>query len=158
MCCAKWLAGVILFLAVNAIVSGAFVRGTLFWVHQRSVYRFENYLIHILGVAIFANCLLWGALYASALAKPDSFGSLPRIWKHLVLSYSSGLLGYVSLVPLILVRFPDFESKLAIAAFPVFLAACSIICFLVGILGWVHLAFARQRISASVRAVMDGTQ
>ena len=153
--CAKWLGGVLLYLAASALVSGAFVRGILFWVHQGSVSRFEEYAIRSL---IFASCLFWGALYASALAKPDSFGSRQRIWKHLVLSYSSSLLGCVLLVRTVFLGFPDFKSKLALIAFPFFLAACSIICFLLGILSWVRLAFAMRRTSASEKAVIDGTQ
>jgi len=145
--CAKWLGGVVLYLAVSALVCRAFVHGMLLWAHQGTVSRYVEYAIHSLGMWVFASCLLWGALYASPLAKPDSFGSPWRIWKHLVLSYSSSLLGCVLLVRTVYFGFPDFESKLALSAFPFFLIACSVICFLIGILVWVHLAFAMHRLS-----------
>jgi hypothetical protein len=145
--CAKWLGGVVLYLAVSALVCRAFVHGMLLWAHQGTISRYVEYAIRSLGMRVFASCLFWGALYASPLAKPDSFGSPHRIWKHLVLSYSSSLLGCVLLVRVAFLGLPDFESKLALSAFPFLLTACAIVCFLIGIVVWVHLAFAMHRIS-----------
>ena len=140
---AKWLAGVVIYLVLSAILSRLFVIGMLKWAHEYTVYRGLVLEIRFLLVPVFAMCLFWGALYASALAKPAAFGHTMRILKHLGWSCSLGLLGCVLLIRTYMLPLPDFQSTFALSAFIFLALSLSILCFVLGLLVWIHLAFGQ---------------
>jgi len=143
---ARWLAGVLAFLVADALVAGAFDRTILALTTPVSVSRFavRAYQLQIAAVSacVFLECLFWGAVYVSAMAKPASFGGTARIWKHLGLSYALGIIGCILLIRALLLPLPDFQSDLALSGFPFLLVAMATICFLLAAFTWARLAFA----------------
>lgn len=138
---AQWLVGLVAYIALSAALSNILVLSMLRWAHEDGISRGLALEIYFLRVPAFAMCLFWGALYASALAKPASFGHTTKILKHLGWSYFLGLSGCVFLIRMYFLPLPDFQTNFALSAFIFFGFSLSIVCFVLGLLVWVHLAF-----------------
>ncbi len=149
---AKWLVGVIIYLALSIAVSSIFVFVIQRWPHEGSVSRFTELEIRLLWRPIFAICILCGALYASAFAKPECFGQIPRILKHLGWSYILSILGCVLPIRIVLLPLPNFPSMSSVSAFIVAGLTVSVLCFVAAIAVWVHLSFGRNHILTQATA------
>lgn len=140
---AKWLAGLFAYLVLSAGASRAYVFLMLFWA-QDGISRGTKIEIRFLMMPVFAICILWGALYASALAKPASFGNTGRILKHLGCSLLLGLISCVLPARIEFMPLPEFESTIGVSAFIFAGFGFSILCFLSAVAVWVRLAFGKQ--------------
>ena len=141
----KWLAGVVAYIALSAVVSRLFVHGMQAWANEHG--DSVGFIIELrhLGAPVFALCLICGALYASALAKPASFGHTARIWRHLGSTYLFSLLGCVLLVRTQFLPLPDFQSEFMLRAYLFAAFSLAVGCFVLGLAAWVRLAFGVSR-------------
>jgi hypothetical protein len=145
---AKWLVGVIIFLALSAAVSRLFAAGMLHWARQGRISRLTELEILLLRRQIFTICILCGALYASALAKPECFGQFPRILKHMGWSYLLSILGCILAIRIELLPLPNFPSMIAVSTYIFVGLTVSALCIVGAIVAWVHLAFGGNPVVA----------
>ena len=141
---AKWLAGVAAYVASSVAVSRVFTLLMLHWARAERVSRGIEFEIHFLWWPVISVCLFWGALYASALAKPAVFGGTAKILKHLGYSYSLCLLGAIPPICIQFFPLPDLPGEFAVSAFIFVALAGSVLCFVSAIAVWVRLAFGRH--------------
>ena len=141
----KWLTGAIVFLAFSYAVSRGFVLTVLHWDYGSVAPWFAKAEISRMGGRVFGVCLFWGALYASALAKPAAFGHIRRIFKHLGWSYLLGILGCVILARMALLTYPELETMFELRAYFAIGLGISALCFVSALAVWVDLAFAGRK-------------
>jgi hypothetical protein len=154
-----WLAGVVVYIALSASVAHLFGFVMLQWAHNFGrVYRGTEIEILLLRWPVFVLCLLWGAHYASALAKPAAFGRTPRIVMHLGWSYLLSLLGCVLPVRIEFMPLPNFQNIFAVSTFIFAGFGFSILCFVLGLAVWIHLAFSDKHVVAKGTPESAGLQ
>jgi hypothetical protein len=141
---AKWLVGVVAYLGLSAILSHALAFGMAHWVFAGGGSRGMELEMQLLRSPVFAISLLSGALYASALAKPHSFGRSAKILKHLGLTYFLILLACAFLIRTVFFPLPNFQSNFAGSAYLFGGFSLSFIFFVLGIFAWVRLAFGAE--------------
>jgi hypothetical protein len=117
----------------------------------------DIFVIRLYGEGVFLIvCFFWGALYASALAKPACFGHTPRILKHLTWSCLLSLFSCILPIRIELLNFPNFVSTTAPSALIFAGFTISSCCFVLALAVWVHLAFGGERSTA--RENSNGTE
>jgi hypothetical protein len=152
----KWLSAMVAYLALSAAVSLALVLLLMRWRYGDDGSPGLGILMIISLVLVFAMSVLWGIIYASALASPKKFGSAWSVWWHFGLSHIIGLLSFTILWCFLGSRLPDFKSDSLISAYIVSMFGLSIACFLLAFLVRVHLSFRRRR---SIRSLgMENAQ
>ncbi|MGP8253921.1 MAG: hypothetical protein ACLQHF_17975 [Terracidiphilus sp.] len=139
---ATWLAGVILYVVLSGVIARVFVNGMLYWAHQTGASKFLEYELRSLHAPLFMLCILWGALYASALAKPEDFGGTPRVLRRLAWTYVLALAGCFLSAVIVFVPYPNFGSNLALSVYPGVILILSVLCFVLAIGAWIRLAFS----------------
>ncbi|HEU5352687.1 MAG TPA: hypothetical protein VFU55_13930 [Terracidiphilus sp.] len=142
-----WIAGTILFIGASFEAARLYVRVMQAWLIHSHASRGDIIEIRFVGMPVFWICLIAGALYASALARPSHFGGLPRIWRHLAITFLLFLFACVPAVPATLIRFPDFAHDFERNAYLFILLSLPVVCFVLGILAWARLAFAGRLVS-----------
>jgi len=143
---ATWLTGVILYVALSVVIARAIVNGMLYWAHQTGVSKALEYEMRLLRAPLFMLCILWGALYASALAKPEGFGGTARVLRHLAWTYFLAVAGWFFAALGLFLPFPNFHSRLALSAYPVLIFGLSVLCLVLGIAVWIRLVFCSKRL------------
>ncbi len=139
--CAIWCSGAVAYLACAFVSSFLLIRALQIWGQKAGLSRGELYIIGHQFSDVMAICLLLGALYASAFAKPSVFGGALRIWAHLAVSFLLGLLGYLLSVWTFFFPFPDFQSTFVLSSYAFVKLAVSIGSFLLAIAIWARVAF-----------------
>lgn len=138
---AKWMIGIVVYFAASVVVAKLFVLGMQAWarMHGRSL----GFVIELrfLRAPVLALCLIFGALYASAMAKPATFGGTARIWRHLGVSYLCCLLGCMVFVRAEFLPLPDFPHNFELDAYLSIANGLAIASLTLGLLSWAHLAF-----------------
>ncbi len=114
------------------------------WARAEKVSRGAEFEILLLRWPVFAICLFWGALYASALAKPTAFGGTAKILRCLGFSYLLGILGCIPPICIEFFPLPDLASEFAVSAYIFVALAGSVLCFVSAIAVWARLAFGRH--------------
>lgn len=147
-----WLLGVIVYIALNAAISYATAIVLMRWADVSTSPWYVRFETFSLEKSFFIFGIFWGTLYASALAKPDSFGNTTRILRHLGLSYVLGCLGLAIAIRTIYFRMPDFHTILAMKAFLILMLIVCVLCLFLAIASWIHLAFFGKSSSASMTA------
>ncbi len=139
---AIWLAGMFTYITLSWLFYRLFVAGIRHWVYHGETHWGVEFESHALARPAFQLSVFWGALYASALAKPSHFGGPLRILKYLASSFCLSLIGNAIGIAVLYLRLPDFRYGFAVSAYIVTLIALFVISF-VGALGfWIRLAFA----------------
>ena len=136
-----WLLGVIVFLAVSIAIARTLSFVIVHWAYGSQTSWFQRYERRFLSRTVFIVSILSGALYASALANPSSFGGTARIVKHLTVTYASSLAGCFLCALVFCLPYPNFESSFLLSAYPAVVFCISVLLFLLGITAWVRLAF-----------------
>ena len=148
---AKWLVGLVVYAAVSIALSRALVFGMQSWARLIGASRGDILEIALyLRPILLINCIFWGALYASALAKPACFGRTPWILKHLAWSYSLGFISCVLPIRILLFNYPHFLSTSATSALIFAGFSFSILCFVAAIGAWVRVAFSTNKPSLAL--------
>jgi hypothetical protein len=143
----KWLVGIIAYIALSFAVCHGLVLIILRWGLGASASLYLKLEISSMRWAAFAVCLFWGALYASALAKPAAFGHISRIFKHFGWSYLLGFLGSTGFARIALLDYPDFKTMFALRVYVTCGVSLSILCFIFALVVWAHLAFGSGKIT-----------
>ena len=151
---AKWLAAVIVYLALSAAVSLCYVVLMKYWKYRDDDSPAIGIIMIIASVVSFLLSLLWGVAYASALASPRRFASVRIVWLHFGLSQILGLLSFTILWCFLGTPLPDSER--AASALIVFVFGLSVICFLLAIFVRVHLGYRKQRPARASAAETTG--
>lgn len=137
----SWIIGTILFIGVSVEATRLYVWLMQRWAIWHGTSRGFTFELRILIVPVFALCIIAGALYASAFAKPSDFGGVLRIWLHLIATYLFFLLASALFVRTEFLPLPDFTHELELNSYLFVLFSLPIVCFSLGIFSWAHLAF-----------------
>jgi uncharacterized membrane protein len=135
-----WFAGATAYVALSFVLS----RGLSILLMQLaggSVSSYMKYNLSALHREVFVLCMFVGTLYVSALARPSTFGGTARIFKHLAGTYVLVLTGCFVWTLEVFVPYPNFQHKLALAAYPFVVICLSILSFLLALAVWIRLAF-----------------
>lgn len=141
----KWLISIGAFFAISVLIANVFIISMTEWASEHGCSLGFVYEIRFLRAPILALCLISGAIYASALAKPGSFGGVVRIWRHLVGTYFCCLLGVTIFVRAGFLPLPDFSRHFEVNAYLFAVYGTAIACFVLGVFLWVRLAFGSSR-------------
>lgn len=143
---AKWIGGALAYFAVSLLVARTLAVPLKWGLHGviPMLVKFETRMVL---VRVFVVCLFWGALYASAFARPAAFGNPARIWKHLGLSYILSLAACAALICEVYLPYPSLESNFALSSYPFLVISLAMACFLAALATWVQLAFGSARIA-----------
>jgi len=118
------------------------------WLIHYHASRWEVIETQFLGMPVLWICLIAGALYAAALARPSHFGGLPRIWCHLGVTFLLFLFACVPPIPARFIPYPDFAHEFELNLYLFVLLSLPVICFVIGLLTWARLAFGGKRIGS----------
>ena len=142
---AKWLAGVVAFIAASAVTAHYFILVMQAWARAHGCSLGFVLELYLLRAPVFGICIISGALSAAALAKPAGFGGIGRIWRHLVATYAFWLLGCALFIRTEFLPLPEyprsFELNIYLSTGFIFSAAC----FIIGFLAWVRMAFGMHQ-------------
>jgi hypothetical protein len=138
-----WLAGAAAYLGLSLFVSRELALFMKSWARESGLDWAMQFEIRRFGPALEGLCVFWGAMYASALARPLPFGGSARIWKHLLLSNGCGLLGCTFLLWAAFFPLPNLRSDRALYALITLKVTLATLSFALSLGSWVQLAFRR---------------
>jgi hypothetical protein len=144
----KWIAGSAAYVAASVVVSRFFVSGMQAWALDHGTSRGFAMELLFWGRPVLVTCLICGSLYASAFAKPASFGGRGRVSKHLAATYSLNLVACILLARSQFLPLPDFRSDLLLQSYLFLLITLPWVCFALAFLAWIRLAFGNVPIAA----------
>ena len=153
-----WLLGPPVYFATSAAITHGFALAMLTWARRYGASQAAELDILLLQKPVFLLCLFWAVLYASALAKPEAFGHVPRILAHLGWSYFAGLFSCILPARLEFIPLPDFPNMFAVSAYIFSGFSLSILCFLFAIAVWAHCAFSYPNAHSPLRVRVRSTR
>lgn len=138
---AKGIGGVAIYVVVCYAAAKALVFTMVHWAFRAHASVGTQLELGLLRPPIFILCLFWGSLYASSFARPASFGSMPRIFRHLAASFVFGIVGCGLLIHTEFFPLPNFESLNALGAYTGLMISLTISCFVLALAAWIRMAF-----------------
>jgi hypothetical protein len=139
----KWVGYSVAYLLASVVQSLGIVLLLMRWRYGNDDSAALGLVMFMLLALFLAPCLLWGIIYAPALAKAGKLQSAKRVWRHLALSNTLGVFGIAlfwlgTQLPL------PFGGSFATSAYLFSVFCISLACLVLGVLSRVHLERKRS--------------